>query len=46
MLVWIGQRTQAITELKQAERLGSTTKLGKQAAQLLSGIENAGSGGS
>ncbi len=45
MLVWIGQRTQAIAELKQAEALGRDTQLGKQAAKLLAGIEKGGSSG-
>jgi tetratricopeptide (TPR) repeat protein len=45
LLVWTGQRKQAITELKLAEQLAPGTMLGKQAARLLAGIEKAGSGG-
>jgi tetratricopeptide (TPR) repeat protein len=46
LLVYIGQRKQAIAEFEQAERLGRGTELGKQAARLLAGIEKAGSSGS
>lgn len=45
LLVWTGQRTQAIVELRAAEKLGPQTALGKQAAKLLTGIEQGGSGG-
>lgn len=45
LLVYIGQRKQAIAEFQQAEALGPGTELGKQAAKLLAGIEQAGSGG-
>jgi tetratricopeptide (TPR) repeat protein len=45
LLVWTGQRAQAVKELKLAEQLGPGTELGKQAAKILAGIEKGGSGG-
>jgi tetratricopeptide (TPR) repeat protein len=45
LLVYIGQRKQAIAEFEQAEKLGRGTELGKQASKLLAGIEKAGSSG-
>jgi len=42
MLVWIGQRDQALTELRDAVRLGPHTSLGTQAQKLVSSIESGG----
>jgi tetratricopeptide (TPR) repeat protein len=44
LLVWIGQRDEAVAEFKQAVALGPGTTLGKQVAQLLARIERGGSG--
>jgi len=42
MLVWIGQRDQALSELRAAVGLGPRTSLGKQAQRLVSSIEAGG----
>jgi predicted Zn-dependent protease len=44
LLVWIGQRDEAVAEFKQAVALGPETTLGKQVARLLARIERGGSG--
>ena len=46
LLVWIGQRNQALTELRAAVKLGPGTSLGKQAQQLVSRISGSGTSGS
>lgn len=43
LLVWIGQRDQAVSEFRAAVALGPSTPLGKQVAQLLIRIEGGGS---
>jgi tetratricopeptide (TPR) repeat protein len=42
LLVWIGQRDQAVTEFRQAVALGPTTPLGKQVSALLRQIREGG----
>jgi predicted Zn-dependent protease len=44
LLVWIGQRNQAVAEFRQAVALGPETQLGRQVARLLTSIERGGSG--
>lgn len=44
LLVWIGQRNQALAEFQQAVALGPDTRLGKQVALLLARIKRGGSG--
>jgi predicted Zn-dependent protease len=43
LLVWIGQRDQAVAEFRKSEALGPNTQLGKQVARLLARIERGGS---
>jgi tetratricopeptide (TPR) repeat protein len=45
LLVWIGERKQALQQFGKAEALGPTTPLGRQIHQLLSRIEGGGSKG-
>jgi hypothetical protein len=44
LLVWIGQRNQALAEFQKAVALGPDTRLGKQVALLLARIKRGGSG--
>jgi tetratricopeptide (TPR) repeat protein len=44
LLVWIGQRNEAVAEFRQAVALGPETTLGRQVSSLLARIDRGGSG--